>query len=47
VEAVFAYDTLNRVSALASQVSGYSYQRGPVGNLTSTLELNNRTVPWS
>jgi len=28
VQSTFAYDTLNRVSGLSSQVSGYTYQRG-------------------
>ena len=29
VKAQFTYDTLNRVSSLTSQVSGYNYQREP------------------
>ena len=47
IQTQFAYDQLNRVSALASQVSGYAYQRGPTGNLTSALELSGRNVNWS
>jgi RHS repeat-associated protein len=43
----FQYDALNRVSGLASQVSGYSYQRNAVGNLTGALELNGRAVNWN
>ena len=41
------YDTLNRVSGLSSQVSGYTYQRGPSGNLTSATESNGRIESWS
>jgi RHS repeat-associated protein len=47
VQAVLQYDTLNRLTALATQQTGYVYQRGPTGNLTSALESNNRTVNWS
>ncbi len=47
VQAVLDYDTLNRVSGLATQQTGYAYQRGPTGNLTSDTELNGRTVNWS
>jgi RHS repeat-associated protein len=43
----FTYDTLNRVTGLNSQVSGYQYQRGPTGNLTNVVELGGRTVNWS
>jgi uncharacterized protein RhaS with RHS repeats len=42
VQSAFTYDTLNRVSGLSSQVSGYTYQRGPTGNLTSATESNGR-----
>jgi RHS repeat-associated protein len=47
VQSTFTYDTLNRVSGLSSQVSGYTYQRGPSGNLTSATESNGRTESWS
>ncbi|UWZ86824.1 RHS repeat-associated core domain-containing protein [Occallatibacter riparius] len=43
----FAYDQLNRVSTAVSQVAGYSYQRGPTGNLANVVELNGRTVNWT
>jgi RHS repeat-associated protein len=43
----FQYDRLNRVSGSAAQVSGYSYQRNAVGNLTGALELNGRAVNWA
>jgi hypothetical protein len=33
------YDALNRITGLATQNSGYIYQRGPTGNLTSATEL--------
>ena len=38
---------LNRVTGLATQASGYTYQRGPTGNLTNATESNGRTVNWS
>ncbi len=47
VKAQFAYDLLNRVSSLTSQVSGYNYQREPAGNLKSVVELGGRTVNWT
>ena len=47
VKAVMQYDALNRITALATQQTGYSYQRGPTGNLTSALELNGRSVNWT
>jgi RHS repeat-associated protein len=47
VQSVLTYDALNRISGLATQDSGYLYQRGPTGNLTSATELNGRTVNWS
>lgn len=47
VQTQFQYDTLNRVTGAATQQSGYAYQRGPTGNLTSVLELNGRSVNWT
>jgi RHS repeat-associated protein len=47
VQSTFAYDQLNRVMGLATAQTGYVYQRGPTGNLTSGLELNNRQVTWN
>ena len=47
IQTTFAYDQLNRVSSAVSQVSGYSYQRGPTGNLTNVVELNGRSVNWT
>jgi len=47
VQSVMTYDPLNRVTGLATQNSGYLYQRGPTGNLTSATELNGRTLNWS
>jgi YD repeat-containing protein len=35
------------VTGLATQTTGYVYQRGPTGNLTSATELSGRTVNWS
>jgi RHS repeat-associated protein len=47
IQMQFTYDTLNRVATAISQVSGYSYQRGPTGNLTNVVELGGRTVNWT
>lgn len=47
MQSTFTYDALNRVSGLSSQVSGYTYQRGPTGNLTGATESNGRTASWS
>ena len=47
VQTQFQYDTLNRVSALATQKTGRVYQRGPTGNLTGTTELIGRTLSWT
>jgi hypothetical protein len=47
VQSTFTYDMLNRVSSLNSQVSGYTYQRGPTGNLTNVVELGGRTETWA
>jgi RHS repeat-associated protein len=47
VQAALQYDTLNRVTGLATRQTCYAYQRGPTGNLTSATELNGRTVGWT
>jgi RHS repeat-associated protein len=47
IQMQFTYDTLNRVATAISQVSGYSYQRGPTGNLSNVVELGGRTVNWT
>ncbi len=47
VQTTFTYDQLNRVSSAASRVAGYTYQRGPTGNLTNVVELGGRNVNWS
>jgi len=43
----FTYDTLNRVTALVTPVSGYAYQYDPTGKRTSATEVNGRTTNWS
>jgi RHS repeat-associated protein len=47
LQTTFSYDQLNRVSALSSSVAGYTYQRGPTGNLTGATESNGRAESWS
>ena len=41
------YDAMNRILQMATQNSGYIYQRGPTGNLTSVTEQNGRAGQWS
>jgi RHS repeat-associated protein len=43
----FTFDSLNRLTALSTPVSSYSYQLGPTGNRTSATEGNGRTLNWS
>jgi RHS repeat-associated protein len=47
VQSAMTYDSLNRITGLATQSTGYLYQRGPTGNLTSATESNGRTLNWS
>jgi RHS repeat-associated protein len=47
VESTFTYDQLNRVTGLSSPVSGYTYQRGPTGNLTNVTEQSGRAASWT
>jgi RHS repeat-associated protein len=46
-QSIYTYDELNRITAQASQVSGYTYQLGPTGNRTSASEYSGRQVTWS
>ena len=43
----FTYDLLNRLTALSTPVSNYSYQLGPTGNRKSATEGNGRNLNWS
>jgi YD repeat-containing protein len=43
----FTYDPLNRLTALSTPVSNYSYQLGPTGNRKSATEGNGRNLNWS
>jgi YD repeat-containing protein len=52
VQSPMTYDALNRITGLAAsspatEISGYTYQRGPTGTLTSATELNGRSINWS
>jgi YD repeat-containing protein len=47
LQSTFTYDALNRVTGLATQNSGYLYERGPTGNLTGATELSGRALSWS
>ena len=47
LQSTFNYDSLNRLTAMTTPVSGYIYQLGPTGNRTSATELNGRTLNWS
>ena len=46
-QTTFSYDDLNRIAGANSQVSGYTYERGPTGELTSATEQSGRKVNWS
>ena len=35
LQSIFNYDQLNRLTAMATPVSGYTFQLGPTGNRTS------------
>jgi RHS repeat-associated protein len=43
----FTYDPLNRLTAMSTPVSSYSYQLGPTGNRTSATEGNGRALNWN
>jgi RHS repeat-associated protein len=43
----FTYDSLNRLTALASPVSSYNYTLGATGNRTKAIEGTGRTLNWS
>jgi RHS repeat-associated protein len=43
----FTYDSLNRLTALASPVSSYNYTLGATGNRTKAAEQGGRTLNWS
>ena len=47
LQSAMTYDALNRITGLATQNSGYLYQRGATGNLTSATELNGRAINWT
>jgi RHS repeat-associated protein len=47
IQSILTYDQLNRISGLATQVSGYLYQRYAVGKRTSATDLNSRTTTWN
>jgi RHS repeat-associated protein len=47
VQSAMNYDALNRITGLATQSTGYLYQRGSTGNLTGATELNGRALAWT
>jgi YD repeat-containing protein len=44
MQSLMTYDALNRITGLATQSTGYLYQRGPTGNLTGATELSGRAL---
>ena len=44
LQSVFAYDSLDRLTALATPVSGYAYQLNTLGLRTGSTELTGRTT---
>jgi YD repeat-containing protein len=47
VQTTYQYDPENRVTSTTAGQTGYLYQRGPTGDLTSATELSGRSVNWS
>jgi len=47
LQSTLNYDTLNRLTALSTPVSSYSYTLGPTGNRTNATEGNGRTLAWT
>jgi len=47
LQSTFSYDSLNRLTAMATPVSAYTYQRGPTGNQLSASEATGRTLNWT
>jgi hypothetical protein len=43
----YTYDSLNRLTSLASSTASYSYQLGATGNRTGATEQNGRTLTWN
>jgi RHS repeat-associated protein len=47
LQSTFSYDKMNRLTSLATSVSGYNYQLGATGNRTSATEQTGRALMWS
>ncbi len=47
LQSTFKYDLLNRLTALSTPVSSYTYLLGPVGNRTGVTEGTGRTINWN
>jgi RHS repeat-associated protein len=47
LQSTFTYDALNRLTAVSTPVSSYSYQLGPTGNRISAAEGNGRSLTWN
>ena len=47
LHSTFTYDQLDRLTALSTPVSSYTYQLGPTGNRTSATEGTGRTQTWT
>jgi RHS repeat-associated protein len=43
----FTYDVLNRLTAMTTPVSSYTYTQGPTGIKTGVSEGNGRTISWN
>jgi RHS repeat-associated protein len=43
----FTYDALNRLTAMTTSVSSYTYTQGPTGIKTGVSEGNGRTISWN
>jgi RHS repeat-associated protein len=47
LQSTIQYDSLNRLTSLASSTASYNYQLGATGNRTGATEQNGRTLTWN
>jgi RHS repeat-associated protein len=47
LQSTFSYDPLNRLTAMSSPVSSYTYQLSPTGKRTVATEGTGRTLNWT
>ena len=47
LQSTIQYDSLNRLTSLASSTASYNYQLGATGNRTGATEQSGRTLAWN